>query len=199
MKLRLSIFQVALLVLCSGRGLAAGKTAESPPPIQERVYMTAEQALAETFPKGVRHEPEIKVVTAEIRERLEKKLGRPVPDSTVTVQKVLDDSGHLLGYGVVSDEIGKYHPITFLVGATPELKVERVSILVYRESHGADVRRTRFLNQYRGKSPESPIRSNQDIVNISGATLSVQAMNYGVRKVLGLLAELYPAEVKTRP
>jgi hypothetical protein len=134
------------------------------------------------------------VLSAEARGRLERKLGGPVQDDSVVVHLAFDSGGKLLGYGVVSEEIGKYHPITFLVGATPEFRVQRVSVLVYRESHGGDVRRERFLNQYRGKNPSSPIRLNRDIVNISGATLSVNALNFGVRKVLGILSELYLKE-----
>ena len=172
---------------------------EAPPPAEERVYVTVDKALKETFPKAAQFVPETRVVGAETRHRLEASLGRPVDDDTLRVYRAVNASGGLLGYGVVSEEIGKYHPITFLVGATPELKVERVTVLVYRESHGADVRRARFLNQYRGKSASSPIRINQDIVNISGATLSVRSLNFGVRKVLALLEDLYAPSLPGKP
>lgn len=178
----------------------AGRAAdEVPPPAEERVYVTIDKALRETFPGAAQFVPEVRVVGAETRRRLEGTLGRPVDDDTLRVYRALNASGGLLGYGVVSEEIGKYHPITFLVGATPALRVERVTVLVYRESHGADVRRARFLNQYRGKSAASPIRINQDIVNISGATLSVRSLNFGVRKVLALLEEFYAASPAGRP
>jgi hypothetical protein len=47
------------------------------------------------------------------------------------------------------------------------------------------------LRQYRGKSSADPIRINRDIVNISGATMSVQALNFSVRKLLYLTQALY--------
>lgn len=162
------------------------------PEMPETVYMTVEQGLSETFPKAARFDIESRVLAADARAAIEKRLGGRVAEDTVTVHRAWAADGSLLGYGVVSEEIGKYRPITFLVGTTPRLDVERVHVLVYRESHGADVRRARFLNQYRGKDLDDPIRANRDIINISGATLSVRSLNFGVKKVLGILAALYP-------
>jgi hypothetical protein len=89
-----------------------------------------------------------------------------------------------VGLGVVAEEVGKYRPFTFLVGATPTLKVQNVEVLVYRESRGGEIQRSRFLRQYRGKDASDPIRLNRDILNIAGATMSVNAMNHGVKRVL---------------
>ena len=47
-----------------------------------------------------------------------------------------------------------------------------------------EVSRRRFLNQYRGKGPDSPLRINRDILNITGATVSSRAVTLGVKKVL---------------
>ena len=94
----------------------------------------------------------------------------------------------LLGYSVVTEERGKYRPITMLVGVDTSGRVAGVQILAYRESRGGEVAREYFLRQYRGKAVGDPIRLNRDIINISGATISVQSVNAGVRKVLALLA-----------
>jgi hypothetical protein len=93
---------------------------------------------------------------------------------------------------MIAEEVGKYRPITFMVGTTPERAVRNVEVLIYRESRGGEVRRSRFLNQYRGKSAGDPIRTNRDILNIAGATLSVNALNHGVKRVL-LTLELLAA------
>ncbi|MEZ4647888.1 MAG: FMN-binding protein [Candidatus Eisenbacteria bacterium] len=94
------------------------------------------------------------------------------------------ESGALLGYALVDEEVGKYRPITFLVGTDADLSVKGVEVLVYRESRGGEVQKARFLRQYRGKVADDPIRINKDILNIAGATLSVRALNLGVRRVL---------------
>ena len=62
--------------------------------------------------------------------------------------------------------------------------VRGVEVLVYRESRGGEVRRSRFLRQYGGKDADDAIRLNRDIINVAGATLSVRAMNRGVKAAL---------------
>jgi hypothetical protein len=54
------------------------------------------------------------------------------------------------------------------------------------------VARQFFLRQYRGKELADPIRLNRDIINISGATISVHSVNEGVRKTLALVQHSYP-------
>ena len=174
-----------LLVVCPVRA------AEPMPDMPVTQYQTTAGAMGETFPQATRFDTETRVFSIEERAALAKTLGGPVADDTVVVHRAWRDSTTLLGYGVVSEEIGKYRPITFLVGTNPSLEVVRVTVLVYRESHGAEVRKPRFLNQYRGKDFDDPIRLNRDIINVAGATLSVRSLNFGVRKVLGILGAFY--------
>ena len=49
----------------------------------------------------------------------------------------------------------------------------------------------RFNAQYEGKTVSDPIRINKDIINISGATMSVRSINAGVKRVLVLIDEFY--------
>lgn len=158
---------------------------------QEGVFLTPEQALHEIFPEVARSTVEHRVLDAPLRQRLEQRLGRPIYESAVDVTKVFDASGAFRGYAVITEEIGKYKPITFMVGVTPQLAVRDVAVMVYRESHGGDVKRKRFLDQYRGKTANDPIDANRDIINISGATISVRSMNAGVKRVLTELTMLY--------
>ena len=92
---------------------------------------------------------------------------------------------------VVSEEIGKFRPITFIVGVEPDSSVRGAGVLGYRESYGAEVRKKRFLREHVWKKQSDPIRRNRDIVNISGATTSVRALNFGVRKVIALKEHFY--------
>ena len=81
-----------------------------------------------------------------------------------------------------------------LTGIASDGTVSGVRILIYRESRGGEVSRKRFLHQYRGKNLDDPIRMNRDIINISGATISVRAVNGGVRKSLALSKHLFRNE-----
>ena len=182
------IVTVACALLASFAGRAGA---------QEQL-LTREQALREIFPEGTRTVDETRVLAAAQRGRLEHELGRRVDDDEIVVTRVFDAAGTVRGFAVVTEEIGKYRPITFMVGVTPELAVRDVAVLVYRESRGGDVKRRRFLNQYRGKTIRDPIDVNRDIINISGATISVRSINAGVKRVLAELRELQATTSSSR-
>lgn len=114
-----------------------------------------------------------------------------LPDQTPVTLRVYGSDGGLRGYAMVLDETGKYRPITFLVAVGTDLAVRGVEVQVYREDRGGEVRYPRFLDQYRGKTATDPIRAHRDIVNITGATISVHALNRGVRRALATFGLLY--------
>ena len=152
-----------------------------------QVYLTPDEAIREIFENAVTVDTVRAVLRTEEVKELHDLLGAGVPSDSVVVLKPRADDGSLLGYAVVAEETGKYRPITFIVGTNPRLEIMNVEVLVYRESRGGDVRRARFLRQYRGKKASDPIRTNRDILNIAGATLSVTALNHGVKRVLNTL------------
>jgi Na+-translocating ferredoxin:NAD+ oxidoreductase RnfG subunit len=164
----------------------------------QEVLLTRDQALREIFPEMAQSAVERRQLDDATRARLREQLGRPIDEDAVDVIKVFGGDGSLRGYAVVTEEIGKYRPITFMVGVTPELRVRDVAVMVYRESRGGDVKRQRFLSQYRGKTARDPIEVNRDIINISGATISVRSMNAGVKRVLAELSHLYPDAAPVR-
>ena len=77
----------------------------------------------------------------------------------------------------VLEEIGKTRPITtgFVVDGG---KIHMVRVLVYRESHGGEVKNRFFTRQFKsakvGSAPSYKL--SRRINNISGATLSVNAL-----------------------
>ncbi len=156
------------------------------------VYLTREEALQEAFPEAAVFRPDtVRLMPEQIargRRRVRAEL-----DSVYTVYLAYDSTGQFRGYAVILDEVGKYEPITFIVAIDPAFHVRKVAIMVYREGRGGEVRYPRFLYQYRGKTTDDPIRVRRDIVNISGATLSVRAVNRGVRKALFVVTTYYKA------
>jgi Na+-translocating ferredoxin:NAD+ oxidoreductase RnfG subunit len=149
-----------------------------------QVYLTPSQAVEEIFEDVARVDSLRAVLTDEELAEFSRVFGRSLERDSLLVLVPRDAKGTPLGHAVTAEEIGKYRPITFMVGTDPSGKVVGVEVLVYRESRGGEVRRTRFLRQYRGKTAEDPVRTNRDILNIAGATLSVNALNYGVKRVL---------------
>lgn len=168
--------------------------AESPDgPEAITVYLTQEEALQKAFPKADTIWSEIWTPTPAQRKRIERRLGWRLAEPHFEIFQAHHKNKNL-GYAVVTEQIGLYKPITFMVKVDTNGKNEGVWIMVYRESRGGEVKRQRFLTQYKGKNATSPIRLNRDIIGITGATLSVRALNGGVKKILTVIDTAYPQE-----
>lgn len=83
----------------------------------------------------------------------------------------------------VLNEIGKERDITTGIVIKNGM-VEKVQVLVYRESRGGQVQNDRFTNQYKNKTDANNFI--KEIDSISGATLSVNALNKQVKMALWL-------------
>ncbi|MCW8871466.1 FMN-binding protein [Pseudomonadota bacterium] len=83
----------------------------------------------------------------------------------------------------ILDEIGKTEPITSGV-VVNEGRVERVRVLIFRESRGAEVNRSAFTRQYDNASLGEDHSLDRNIDGITGATLSVWALNRQVKLAL---------------
>ena len=157
---------------------------------QLQTYLTEEQALALIFPECDEIVTDEFVMTPEEKNSLEKLLSRRLYEDGFGVY-IGKKKGSIQGYAIITEEIGKFHPFTFVVGVGTDGKITNIAILVYRESRGGEIAKKRFLYQFMGKSFKNPIRINKDIINVTGATMSVQCMCAGVRKVLGVINEYY--------
>lgn len=96
--------------------------------------------------------------------------------------------GRLLGWVIVDEVIGKHEYITYATGISPDGHVLGVEILSYRESKGGQVRDARWRGLFRGKTVRDKFKLNQDIPNISGATLSSRNVTDGVKRLLAIHA-----------
>ena len=83
----------------------------------------------------------------------------------------------------VLDEIGKTEPITSGI-IVNEGRVEQVRVLIFRESRGSEVHRSAFTRQYENASLESDNSLDLYIDGITGATMSVSALNRQVKLAL---------------
>jgi hypothetical protein len=83
----------------------------------------------------------------------------------------------------VLDEIGKERPIT--VGIVVDHgRVEKVRVLIYRESRGWEVKSPAFTAQFSGARLADGMQLDRAIDGISGATLSVRALQKLTRLAL---------------
>ncbi len=75
----------------------------------------------------------------------------------------------------VLEEIGKEQPITIGI-VINEGQIERLRVLVFRESRGDEVRHDFFTRQFQQATLKSDLQLSNSIDGISGATLSVRAL-----------------------
>lgn len=87
--------------------------------------------------------------------------------------------------------MGCFHPITWILSTDTKGEILDIAVMIYRESRGHEVSRKRFLKQFEGKSIKDSLSTNKDIIRITGATVSVQAVCKGVRKMLAFIHEFY--------
>jgi thiamine biosynthesis lipoprotein ApbE len=155
-----------------------------------QVFLTEEEALRQVFPQADEILTDSLLLSPEDRNTLEERLKRRLFEEGFLVY-VGKKGGEILGYAVITQEIGKFHPFDFIVAVRPDGKIRDLAVLVYRESRGGEVAKRRFLHQFIGKSSKNPLRINKDIINITGATMSVVCLCEGVKKVLALVDAFY--------
>ncbi len=141
----------------------------------DQVYLAPDAFLAEVF--GTAPQPSMLWITAEIQPEVEKILGHPPPRLRQRYWKDGAKTAWIL------EEIGKEEFITagFVVAND---RIERARVLIYRESRGMEVRYAAFLKQFDGVQLSDQRRLSKRIDGISGATLSVWAMERMARTAL---------------
>lgn len=143
------------------------------------VYFTADQAQKAIFP-GASCTPWAGKLTDAQKKAIEKA-------SDLRIRKdpqIWRVSGG--GWFIVDEVVGKHEFITFAVGLTAGGAVKQIEIMEYKESYGGEVRDAKWRAQFTGKTAKDPLRLDQDIKNISGATLSSRHVAEGVRRACAL-------------
>ncbi len=159
-------------------------------PEHVKIYLDLAEALEKVFPKADKIWSEEWRPTQTEKQGLEFALGWRLPAELFVFHRA-SKNGKDLGYAMVDEQRGRFKPITFMVQVSPQGKVGRIEVMIYRESRGDGVQRQRFLKQFRNKTADDPIRMNRDITVLSGATMSSRALTAGVKKVLTLVQVRY--------
>jgi Na+-translocating ferredoxin:NAD+ oxidoreductase RnfG subunit len=158
--------------------------------IHAEVFLTEEEALKIMFPKSERIRKDVLKLTREQKTTVEGRIGWKFPEESFEIY--IGETGTTVdGYALAQNTIGKHKPMTYMVGLDENGHVTNVELLIFREARGSEIRMKRFNSQYEGKTVLDPVRINKDIINISGATMSVRSMSAGVKRMLVLVDEFY--------
>lgn len=139
------------------------------------VYQAPEAFVAEVF--GTLPAPRVLWLSREMQAGASAILNHPPPNLR---QRYWSDGVKSVW---ILEEIGKEELITagFVIA---QGRVEHVRVLVYRESRGQEVREPSFLKQFAGARLAPGDRLDRGVDGISGATLSVHAMERMARLAL---------------
>ena len=154
------------------------------------VFLTEAEALKLMFPKSERIRKDVIRLMSEKKAQIEERIGWKFPEEVFEVY-IGETGAQIDGYALVQNTIGKHKPMTYMVGVDNTGHVLNVELLVFREARGSEVRTKRFNVQYEGKTASDPVRLNKDIINISGATMSVRSMTAGIKRALVLVDDFY--------
>ena len=169
--------------------LIAGLAATTAPIVAHaKIYVSVEQAQKILIP----NKPLVKnliIITDELQDKMRSASSIRHPFQGDRIWKAADGS-----WFIVDEVVGKHEMITYAVALSPSGAVTGIEILEYVESYGYEVAEAQWRNQFVGKTASDPIKLNQDIQNIGGATLSCKHLTDGVKRV----AVLYDIALKNQ-
>lgn len=180
---------VILLLAATVPAVAAGETPEWR---RITVFRPHDEAVAAVFAGADTVWSETWHPSDEERTVLAAALEALVPEAEFEFHRGRRD-GRDLGWALVLDEQGLHEPITHLVKVGADHRVEEVQVLVFRETRGDEIKRPRFLRQFRGRDRGDRLQVGRDVDGVTGATYSSRAIARGVRKALALVEARYGA------
>lgn len=148
-------------------------------------YLTIEQAHKQFFPSADSFAATPVELSAAQKRFVEKAAGVRMRYDRQPVWKAMAN-GKQVGWVVQDEVFGKHEFITYAVALDLDGAVRGVEVLDYRETHGREIRNAKWRAQFHGKQHGAPLRLDDDIQNISGATLSCKHISEGVRRILAL-------------
>ena len=152
-------------------------------------YLTVAQAQAAIFPDAILTPVDVTLTPAQCA-AIESKSRVPVRSNHLRAWRVTGrpKSGRTGGWFLVDEVIGKHEFITYAIGLAARGAVAGLEILDYRETYGYEIRGEKWRAQFAGKTAAAPLKLNDDIKNISGATLSCRHITDGVKRLLATYA-----------
>ena len=96
-----------------------------------------------------------------------------------------------IGYAYIGEAKSKTASFHYLVIFDPSFIILKSHILVYREEYGGEIGSKRWLKQFSGKQAGTKtISYGEDIIPISGATISAKSMTRAINDLLQSVNDL---------
>ncbi len=148
-----------------------------------QVFMTKDEALAGFFP-GRSIERKTLFLSEGQKEAIQSRAKSAVESRIVPYYVASGDKG-VEGYTFLETNTVRTMPETFMVVIRPDSTVAGVEILAFHEPPDY-LPGARWLSSFIGHRLSDDLWVKRDIPNITGATLSSQAITQGVRKAIAI-------------
>ena len=146
-------------------------------------YLTVDQAQQLCFGKTCTFGSSPVKLTDQQKEAIKRDSSIDVRFNEQKVWKVMA-ADELIGWFLLDEVVGKHELITWALALNADGSVRQIEILDYRETYGSEVRNQKWRQQFVGKKHGAVLKLDQDIQNISGATLSSRHVTDGVKRLL---------------
>ena len=152
-------------------------------PCYATTYMTVEQAQKVCFPEAASFVAANAQLTAQQMKAIEKDSGIRVRLDSQKVWRAMAGE-KFLGWLIQDEVLGKHEFINWVMALNPDGTVRQIEILDYRETYGYEIREEKWRRQFYGKQHGAKLKLDEDIKNVSGATLSCRHIADGVKRLL---------------
>ncbi|PZD79481.1 FMN-binding protein [Mesonia sp. K7] len=89
-----------------------------------------------------------------------------------------------IGYGYLGQAPSMKNVFDYVVLFDNDFVIKKSKVLIYRENYGQQIGTQRWLKQFIGMTPTSEVKYGENVVAISGATISASSMARAVNDVL---------------
>lgn len=152
-------------------------------PCYATTYLTVDQAQKICFTNATQFVSADVTLTRAQMEAIEKDSDVRVRLSKQKVWRAMKDD-KFLGWVIQDEVLGKHEYIQWVLALNSDGSVRQIEILDYRETYGYQIRDQKWRAQFYGKEHGAKLKLDDDIKNISGATLSCRHITDGVKRLL---------------
>ena len=100
-----------------------------------------------------------------------------------------------IGYAYLAKAPSKTADFDYLVLLDKDLIIKKAKVIIYREEYGGEISSKRWLRQFIGKTKEDTVSHRDNIIPISGATISVRSMTNAMNDFLQSLKILHTKQI----
>ena len=150
--------------------------AESP------IKATAEKFIITQFSDNVNFSMHTLKLPAELKSNIQNSVRQTFYRDNLYYWKITNQDS-TLAYAFLDNVIGKSMPITFLVIINQKGEIMASHVVKYREAYGGEIGNKNWLSQFNKLTNSSEYIVGKNIDGISGATISVNSLSKGIKKI----------------